>query len=110
MTTSRQQQGGAPRPRVHSRPQAGAAESIGVNDGRYDVGSKSERVFRRIGHNQPGDFGFLVGGGEGLHIPLRKGPNATPARHAALTELCRGLAEENLAPAAALINERREAL
>jgi two-component system CheB/CheR fusion protein len=110
MTTSRQQQGGAPRPRVHSRPQAGAAEPIGVNDGRYDVGSKSERMFRRIGHNQPGDFGFLTSGGEGSRIPPRKGPNATPARHAALTALCRGLAEENLAPAAALINERREAL
>ena len=110
MPTGRQHHGGAPAPRVHSRSQAELAETIGAGESRFDVGSRSERVFRRIGRNQPGDFGFLIGAGGELRTPLRKGPSATPVRLAALTELCRRLAEDNRARAAVVINERREAL
>ena len=37
----------------------GSSETVGDLDGRFAAISKPERVYRRIGHNRPGDSVFL---------------------------------------------------
>ena len=88
----------------------GSAETIGDIDGRFEMISKSERLYRHIGRSRPGELGFLIGGGDGARIPARLGQGRPLARQAALADLCRRLVLETYAPAAVLINRKHECL
>jgi two-component system CheB/CheR fusion protein len=88
----------------------GGAETIADTAGRFEVISKPERLFRRIGRSRPGDLGFLAGaidGGRGL---ARAGPAAGISRQAALAEVCRRQVLETYAPAAILIDAKNACL
>ena len=87
----------------------GSAETVDTSDGRFEVISKSGRVFRHVGRSRPGELGFSMNGG-GLHIPVRPGQNTAASHRVALAELCRRLVLESYAPAAVLINRRHECL
>jgi two-component system, chemotaxis family, CheB/CheR fusion protein len=88
----------------------GSAETIGNVDGRFEIISKQERIYRQIGRGRPGEFGFLTGAGDGARLPVRPGRGQAPSRQAALAELCRRLVLESYAPAAVLINRKHECL
>jgi two-component system, chemotaxis family, CheB/CheR fusion protein len=87
----------------------GSSEMAGNLDGRFEMISKSERLYRRIGRSRPGEFGFLTSAG-GVRVPARPGPGERPSRQAALADLCRRLVMETYAPAAVLINRKHECL
>jgi len=87
----------------------GNAETTGHEDGRFQLISKSERLYRNSGRGRLGTLGFLPGAGEGTWLTMRAGP-VQAAPHIAVADLCRHLVMEYYAPAAILINRRRECL
>ena len=88
----------------------GNSETIGIPDGRFETLSKKERVYRRIGHNRPGEFGLSFSVGEAVRIPARMIPVHLPTRQNALADLCRRAVQDSYAPAAILINHKLECL
>ncbi len=88
----------------------GSSETAGNIDGRFEVISKSDRLYRHIGRSRPGEFGHTVSASDGGRVPARQGKSPSPTRQAALAELCRRLVIESYAPAAVLINRRHECL
>ena len=88
----------------------GSSETVGNVDGRFEVISKSERLYRHIGRSRPGELGFSMSAGDGVRAPARPGQGQAPSRQAALAELCRRLVMETYAPAAVLINRKHECL
>ena len=88
----------------------GNSETVGDVDGRFEVISKSERLYRHVGRNRPGEFGFSMAAGDNVRVLARPGQGQAPSRQAALAELCRRLVIENYAPAAVLINRKHECL
>ncbi len=82
----------------------GGSETVGDLNGRFEVISKSARLYRHIGRSRPGDLGFLRGIGEPPAVRKRPGQDQAALRQAALAELCRSLVIESYAPAAVLIN------
>jgi two-component system, chemotaxis family, CheB/CheR fusion protein len=88
----------------------GNSETIGNLDGRFEVISKSERLYRHVGRSRPGELGFSLNPGTGVRIPALPGPGPAPPRQTALAELCRRLVMESYAPAAVLINRKHECL
>jgi two-component system CheB/CheR fusion protein len=87
----------------------GNSETIGNNDGRFEVIAKSERVYRHVLRSRPGELGFSTSA-DGVGIPARPGQGRPPSREAALADLCRRLVMETYAPAAVLINRKHECL
>ncbi len=88
----------------------GNSETIGNVDGRFEVISKSERLYRHIGRSRPGEFGFSMSSSDGMRAPVRPGLGQAPSHQAALADLCKQLVIETYAPAAVLINHRHECL
>lgn len=88
----------------------GSSETVGDADGRFELISKMERLYRHVGSSRPGDFGSALGIGDGVRAPARQGPGQAPPRQPALGDLCRRLVLENYAPAAVLINRKCECL
>ncbi len=86
----------------------GSAETIGSSKGRFEVISKTERIYRHIGRAHPGEAGFLFGPAEGARLPARAPQDQTPSRQIALAEGCRRLIIETYAPAAVLISRKLE--
>jgi len=88
----------------------GSAETIGNVDGRFELISKSERLYRHIGHSRPGEFSFSMSVGDGVRARARPGQGQAASRQAALADQCRRLVMEAYAPAAVLINRKHECL
>jgi len=88
----------------------GSSETAGDIDGRFDVVSKAERLYRHIGRSRPGEFGFSRGGGDRMRVVARSGQGQPPSHQDALADLCRQLVMETYAPAAVLINREHECL
>jgi two-component system, chemotaxis family, CheB/CheR fusion protein len=86
----------------------GSSETVGSAGGHFEPISKSERLYRHIGHARPREFGLALTAGDGVRSPMRSGPGQAPSRQAALAELCRRLVLETYAPAAVLINRKNE--
>ena len=88
----------------------GSSETIGNLDGRFEVLSKIERIFRHVGRSRPGDFGFTMMPVEGQRPASRQSRGQGPSRQAVLAELCRRMVMEAFAPAAVLVNAKYECL
>jgi two-component system, chemotaxis family, CheB/CheR fusion protein len=88
----------------------GSSETVGNVDGRFEVISKSERLYRHIGRSRSGELRFSMSAADGVRAPPRRGPDQTSSRQAALADLCRRLVMETYAPAAVLINRKHECL
>ncbi|MDR3498781.1 MAG: chemotaxis protein CheB [Parvibaculum sp.] len=88
----------------------GSSETISNFEGRFEVISKPERLYRHIGRSSSGEFGFPISFGEGMRIPARPGQGQAPSRQATLADLCRRLVMETYAPAAVLINRKHKCL
>ncbi len=88
----------------------GSSETIGNIDGRFEVVSKPERIYRQTGRTRYGGIALSAGLGDGLRLPIRQGPGQAPTREAVLSEICRKHVLDAYAPAAVLINHRYECL
>jgi two-component system CheB/CheR fusion protein len=88
----------------------GSSETVGNVEDRFELISKSERLYRHIGRSRPGDFGFSKTAAGGARIPPRQVQAQPPSHQAALADLCRRLVMETYAPAAVLINRKYECL
>ena len=88
----------------------GSAETVGGSQGRFEVISKTERIYRHIGRTRPGETSFLFGGTDGARSPTRAPQSHTSSRQIALAEGCRRLVLETYAPAAVLITRKLESL
>ncbi|WP_245504431.1 chemotaxis protein CheB [Lichenihabitans psoromatis] len=88
----------------------GSAETIGKPEGRFEVIAKTERLYRRIGRNRPGEFAFLKRAGDGVKAtPRAEAPDA-PSRRSVLAQLCQTTVLDAHAPATVLLNRRHECL
>ncbi|CCB66516.1 chemotaxis protein CheB [Hyphomicrobium sp. MC1] len=88
----------------------GSSETVGSGDGRFAVVSKATRLYRRVGRNHQGDFGFSRNAGGATRSALRLAVDPVSSRQAALADLCKQLVIETYAPAAVLINRKYECL
>jgi two-component system CheB/CheR fusion protein len=82
----------------------GSSETAGNVEGRFELISKLERLYRRIGRSRPGDLGFSTGIGDAARVRVRPGQSQVPSRQSALADLCRRVVMETYAPAAVLID------
>jgi two-component system CheB/CheR fusion protein len=88
----------------------GSSETAGQIDGRFEVVSKPERLYRRIGHRHSGELNFLLSANDDSPSSSRPARSQSHLRQAALAELCRRSVMESFAPAAVLINLKHECL
>lgn len=88
----------------------GGSETIANTEGRFEIVSKSEHIYKHIGQSRLSDFGFSSGLADGLRVPTRPGLGQVPSRQATLADLCRRVVMETYAPAALLINHKHEVL
>lgn len=88
----------------------GSSETAGNMEGRFEIISKQERLFRHIGRARPGDVGFALGKGEVRTVTLASPLVAAPSRQSALAEFARRMALKTYAPALVLINRKMECL
>ncbi|MFG1462514.1 chemotaxis protein CheB [Xanthobacter sp. DSM 24535] len=88
----------------------GTTETVGNAASRFEILSKSERLYRHTGRSRPGELGFSVGVGDTVRVPVRPSQGHAAARQNTLAELCRRLVLEAYAPAAVLINRKYECL
>jgi two-component system CheB/CheR fusion protein len=88
----------------------GTAETAGDIEGRFEVVSKPLRAYRSIGRGRPGEFGFLMGFGDGPRGRAPPGQPRLPTPKPVLGELVRQSLLEAYAPAAILINHQQECL
>jgi len=86
----------------------GNAETIGNDDGRFEVISKPERVYRQVSRGSTGELGRLISADSAVKVPARTWQNLAPSRQTILANLCRQLVMESYAPAAVLINSKYE--
>lgn len=88
----------------------GSSETAGNIDGRFEIISKSDRVYRHIGRARASDIDFAMGSGDRGRSYARSGPGQPRSRQDALADLCRRLVMESYAPAAVLIDHKHECL
>ena len=88
----------------------GNAETVDLANGQFDVVSKPERLYRRVGGSRPGEFPYSVSSSDGSRMRARPGAPSPPSRQAALAELCRKRVQDAYGPAAVLINSKLECL
>ena len=90
----------------------GNSETIGAAEGRFEVVSKQERLYRRNGggRGKPAELGFSMSPGGGMRLPARPGQEPASPRPGVLAELCHRLVIESCAPATVLINRKYECL
>ena len=88
----------------------GNSETLGNVDGRFEVLSKTERVYRHVGRSRPGELGFSMSASDDVRGLARPDQAQGRSRQAVLADLCRRLVMETYAPAAVLINRKHECL
>ncbi len=88
----------------------GNSETVGSLDDRFEPISKTQRIYRQIGHSRPGEVDFPIGprGGARTLWPGRTRPAA--AQGISARDLTRRLLLEAYAPASVLINRKCECL
>ncbi|MBF0270349.1 MAG: response regulator [Alphaproteobacteria bacterium] len=86
----------------------GNSETIGNNTDRFEVISKTERLYRHIGPSRHGGFSPALD--SNVRVPVRSSHSLTQSRQAYLAETCRRMVLENYAPAAVLTNLKHECL
>ena len=88
----------------------GGSETVGSLDDRFEPISKTQRIYRQIGHSRPGEVDFPIGpGGRARTLwPGRTHPAAVGGISA--RDLTQRLLLETYAPASVLINRKYECL
>jgi two-component system CheB/CheR fusion protein len=81
----------------------GSSETVGGVDGRFDVISKADRLYRNVGRTRPGELALLIRP-DGMRPLLQAYQTVPPAPDVKFAELCRRMVMETYAPAAVLID------
>lgn len=84
----------------------GTAEAPTQGDTCFAIEDKDLRLWRRVGHSQPGEMYFAVG----KRDEASPTEGQAPVRRSVLADLCRRIVLETYAPAAVLVNSRFECL
>ncbi|OTP70929.1 chemotaxis protein CheB [Caballeronia sordidicola] len=88
----------------------GSAETVGKPDGRFEIISKPERIYRHTGHSRSHDVGFSMNSTNAGHIASRQEQRHAISRQSTMAELCRRLVIQSHAPATVLINRDHECI
>ncbi|MEQ1694238.1 MAG: chemotaxis protein CheB [Hyphomicrobiaceae bacterium] len=88
----------------------GSAETAGSIDGRFEIVSKADRLYRSVGRSRLHEYAAGRAVNEFVRTPPRSGTAQAPSRQAALADLCRRLVLDSYAPAAVLINAKHDCL
>lgn len=88
----------------------GSSETVGSAEDRFEIIAKSERFYRHIAGSRPGNAGFPLAFGETLPILGTNDKATSPMRQSTLAEICRRAVIASHAPAAILINRKRQCL
>jgi two-component system CheB/CheR fusion protein len=88
----------------------GNTETVGAERGRFELISKPDRLYRHIGKKRPGDLSFTITHSDGSRVAQLAGQSYIPSREAEFAEVCSHLLMDSFAPAAVLINHKRECL
>jgi two-component system CheB/CheR fusion protein len=89
----------------------GSAETVGQGDGRFEVVSKANRIYRRVGRSRPGNLGFVLkSANDASHAPSSLKPSTRTSRQSSIAEQCRQAILDIYAPAVVLVNYRFESL
>ena len=88
----------------------GNAETVGDAEGRFEVVSEPERLYRQVGQGRPGAFAFPATSGERGPAVARGRGNRVSSKPATVADLCQRLVLQDHAPASVMINARSECL
>ena len=88
----------------------GGAETAGNTNGRFEPISKTDRIYRRIGHSRPGEIAFLRSAAESHASPAADAAPHGVSRQTSYAELGRRLVLEHFAPAAILVDHDLDCL
>jgi two-component system CheB/CheR fusion protein len=88
----------------------GLTEAVGPVDGRFEVVSKSQHLYRRIGRGRVPEFDPPTIPGQALRALTPAGRGSAPLNQTVLADVCRQLVLDAYAPAAVLINAKHECL
>ncbi|PBN43587.1 histidine kinase [Sphingobium sp. D43FB] len=88
----------------------GSSETVGNADGRFETISKDDRIYRHAIRSRPGEPGFPLSFGDALPLLGKSDGTAPPARQSTLADICRRAVLASHAPAAVLINRKRQCL
>jgi two-component system CheB/CheR fusion protein len=88
----------------------GGSETVGSLDNRFTAVSKSQRMYRRIGHSRPGEVSLPIGGSDGPRALWLIGRRANWQRGPGLAELTQRVLLEAYAPASVVIDRSFAAL
>ena len=88
----------------------GSSETVGESAGSFEIVSKPERLYRRIGRNRPAEVGLQKKVDAKDMVEASAPASSRQTRHVALAELARRTVMEAYAPAAVLINRQQDCL
>ena len=88
----------------------GTSETADNTGGRFEMISKSERLYRHTGTVRPQKSGGSMTSSGDIYVPAKPELNQRPARQTVLADLCQRLVMETYTPAAVLINRSHECL
>jgi two-component system CheB/CheR fusion protein len=88
----------------------GNSETVGSRDDRFEPISKTQRIYRQIGHRSPGEVDFPIGPGGGARTLWPERTRLAAAQRSSARELTQQLLLETYAPASVLINRKHECL
>src|SRR5271166_5170140 len=88
----------------------GGAETVGRLDDRFEPISKTQRIYRQIGHARPGEVDFPIGPRGGARTLSLERMRPAAAQGFSARELTQQLLLASYAPASVLINRKHECL
>lgn len=86
----------------------GSSETVGKLGGHFEILSKPERLYRHIARSRTGDFAPSMNRSEEVPMPLAKNKERVQMDERSLAELCRSAVLDSFAPAAVLVDRKRE--
>lgn len=88
----------------------GSSETVGKDTGRFEAISKSNRIYRHVGHSRPGDMMFSLSASDGAKAPQRSSNQPAARALSTLADICCAKVLDIYAPAAVVINQKNECL
>jgi two-component system CheB/CheR fusion protein len=88
----------------------GSAETVGSASNHFEPVSQPQRIYRHIGHGQPGEAGSPPDRGEAAQLPWLRSARPPTRPRASVGELARRLLLEAYAPASVLANRKHKGL
>src|SRR5271156_5657520 len=88
----------------------GGSETVGRLDDRFEPISKTQRIYRQIGHSRPGEVDFPIGPGGGARTLWPGQTRPAAAQGFSARDFTQQLLLASYAPASVLINRKHECL